>query len=143
MLYPAIKAMHLISMVAWFAGLFYIFRLFVYHRNRCHSEEACELLGIMETKLLRYIVLPASIATICFGIWLLTLNPALLSRSWLWGKLLLVAALLGYQALAWHTRRMFSLGNFYLSERACRAINEVPTLLLIGIVFLAVLKPWG
>lgn len=142
-LYLSVKALHLISVVAWFAGLFYIFRLFVYHRIRANSAEVRDLFSTMERKLLSYIVLPASIATTCFGIWLLSLNPALLERAWIWAKLVLIAALFGYQYLAWHTWRKFARGEFYLSERSCRLINEIPTLLLIGIVFLAVLKPWG
>ena len=142
-LYLSVKALHLISVVAWFAGLFYIFRLFVYHRIGERSAEACDLLGTMERKLLFYIVVPASLATTCFGVWLLSLNPALLERPWIWAKFVLVIALMGYQYLAWHTWRKFSLGEFYLSEKSCRLINEIPTLLLIGIVFLAVLKPWG
>ena len=142
-LYLSLKALHLISMVAWFAGLFYIFRLFVYHRIKHESAETRALLSLMEGRLLKAIVLPASAATALFGACLLNQNPALLSRAWIWAKLCLVLVLFSYQTLAWITWRRFSAGNFFLSERACRVINELPTLLLIGIVFLAVLKPWG
>lgn len=141
--YLVLKALHLISMVAWFAGLFYIFRLFVYHRIKHESPEARSLLSLMEGRLLKAIVLPASIATVGFGAWLLFENPALLFRAWIWAKLALVLLLLGYQALAWITWRRFAAGKFFFSERACRVINELPTVLLIGIVLLAVLKPWG
>ncbi len=140
--YLILKSLHLISMVAWFAGLFYIFRLFVYHRMKKDSREACELLEVMERKLLSYIILPASIATAFFGTWLLALNPALLKGTWIWIKLGLVAGLLGYQVLSGVTRKRFLKKDFYLSEKACRMINELPTLILIAVVFLAVLKPW-
>lgn len=140
--YLILKALHLISMVAWFAALFYIFRLFVYHRMKHAESEICALLDAMEGRLLRYITLPASLATLVFGFSLLYLNPALWERPWLWAKLGLVALLYGYQALAWRTWKRFSRGDFFLSERACRFWNELPTLVLIGAIFLAILKPW-
>lgn len=130
-------------MVAWFAGLFYIFRLFVYHRIRHTSTEVCELLSLMEKRLLSFIVLPASLATLFFGLSLLALNPSLLERPWLWIKLCLVISLFGYQWLATYTRRKFSHGDFFLTEKNCRLINEFPTLVLIVVVLLAVLKPWS
>jgi len=142
-LYLILKALHLVSMVAWFAGLFYIFRLFVYHRIKHESREACALLCLMEGRLLKAIVLPASISTTGFGTWLLISNPQLLSRTWIWAKLSLVLLLFAYQGLAWVTWKSFQSGRFFLTERACRLINELPTILLIGIVFLAVLKPWS
>lgn len=141
--YFMLKALHLVSMVAWFAGLFYIFRLFVYHRIKYESAEVCALLSLMEGRLLKAIVLPASIATTGFGAWLLIYNPQLIDRTWIRAKLCLVLLLFAYQGLTWVTWRRFSSGSFFLSERACRLINELPTILLIGIVFLAVLKPWG
>jgi len=142
-LYLSIKALHLISMVCWFAGLFYIFRLFVYHRMKAESAEACALLEVMERKLLNYITVPASIATLIFGLWLLALNPALLHGAWIWVKLCFVFVLFGYQDFSRVTRKRFAKRDFFLSEKACRMTNELPTLVLIAVVFLAVLKPWG
>ncbi len=141
--YLTLKSLHLISMVAWFAGLFYIFRLFVYHRMQHSSVEVCGLLSQMERRLISFIILPASLATLLFGLSLLALNPSLLNRSWLWLKLFLVISLFGYQWLAAHTRQRFFRGEFYLSEKSCRMINEFPTLVLIIVVLLAVLKPWS
>lgn len=141
-LYLVLKAMHLISVVAWFAGLFYIFRLFVYHRMKHAEPSICSLLQLMEGRLLRYITVPASIAALAFGLSLLILNPTLMARPWFWAKLALVSALYGYQALAWRTWQRFGRQDFFLSEKACRAWNELPTLILIGAIFLAVLKPW-
>lgn len=139
--YLVVKAMHLISMVAWFAGLFYIFRLFVYHRAQATEPRVTTLFSLMERKLLRIIIWPASLATVSFGLWLLFLNPALASRGWLQTKLLLVAALFGYQLFAQHTWRRFRRNDFFLSERQCRLVNELPTLILFAVIFLAVLKP--
>ena len=76
-----------------------------------------------------------------FGVWLIFLNPALLKQVWFHSKLSGVLVLIAYQIFAGVVRRKFSQGNFFLSERACRIINEVPTLLLIGIVIFAVTKP--
>ncbi len=140
-MYLEIKALHLISMVTWFAGLFYIFRLFVYHRENCGNPEICALFSVMERRLLSLIILPASLATACFGFTLAYLNPQVLSASWLWAKLGLVILLFCYQALAYRTYQSFGRAQFFLSARACRIINEAPTIVLIGVVFLAVLKP--
>lgn len=139
-MYLTIKALHIIAVVAWFAGLFYIFRLFVYHRANSGSNEIRVLLSVMERKLLYYITLPASIAVALFGLTLLVLNPSVLSQSWLWFKLGLVAILFGYQAFSFQTYRRFKNKDFFLSERQCRLLNEVPTIPLILIVLFAVRK---
>lgn len=140
-MYLEIKALHLISMVAWFAGLFYIFRLFVYHRENSENSQICALFSVMERRLLSLIILPASLATASFGLMLAFLNPQVLSATWLWAKLAFVVLLFCYQALAYRTYRCFGKAHFFLSSRACRILNEVPTVLLIVVVFLAVLKP--
>ena len=128
-------------MVAWFAGLFYIFRLFVYHVKHKDQTQITEAYTIMEKKLLYMISHPAMTLTIGFGIWMLVLNPALLQQSWLHAKLGAVLLLMGYQIFSGITFRKFRKGNYFLSEKACRWINEVPTLLLIVIVLLVILKP--
>lgn len=139
--YSLIKALHLISMVAWFAGLFYVFRLFVYHRANSENAAVAGLFSTMERKLLYMIIWPASLATLGFGAGLIAMNPALLSRGWLHAKLAFVAALYGYQAFSHITWRRFRRGDFFLSERQCRIVNELPTLILFAAVLLAVLKP--
>ena len=128
-------------MVAWFAGLFYIFRLFVYHVKFQTEPKLAAAYELMERKLLYMIMHPAMLLTIIFGVWLIFLNPALLKQGWFHSKLSGVLVLIAYQIFAGVVRRKFSQGNFFLSERACRIINEVPTLLLIGIVIFAVTKP--
>lgn len=139
--YLVVKALHLTAMVAWFAGLFYIFRLFVYHRAKSNEVSVCGLLSSMEGKLLRIIIWPASLATLSFGLWLLYLNQALLRQGWLHAKLLFVAALFGYQFFAHFTWVRFRRGDFFLTERQCRMVNEFPSIILFAVIFLAVLKP--
>ncbi len=140
-LYLWLKAFHIIFMVAWFAGLFYIFRLFVYHTKFRDQKNLCEAYGLMERRLLFLIMHPAMLMTIILGILLIALNPAVLRAPWFHAKLGLVLLLIAYQIFAGITCRRFAAGHFFLSEKACRVINEVPTLMLIGIVILAVVKP--
>ncbi|MFO1519677.1 MAG: protoporphyrinogen oxidase HemJ [bacterium] len=140
-LYLWIKSFHIIFMVAWFAGLFYVFRLFVYHVKFRDKPGMAEAYVLMERKLLYMIMHPSMLGTIAFGATLLYLNPDLLQMHWLHAKLGFVLLLMGYQFFAGATHRKFKKGNYFLSEKACRVINEVPALLLIAIVLLVVLKP--
>jgi len=139
--YLVLKALHIIFMVAWFAGLFYIFRLFVYHAKYRDQPEMCRAYSLMERKLLYIIMHPAMLLTVLFGLLLISQNPAVLSAHWFYLKMILVAVLIAYQIFAGITHKRFSRGDFFLSERACRLINEIPTIILIGVVFLVVLKP--
>jgi putative membrane protein len=141
-IYLWFKALHLVFMVAWFAGLFYIFRLFVYHVKFKDQQNMAEAYSLMERKLLYAIMHPAMTLTLAFGIGMLVLNPALLHRGWMHAKLFCVALLIAYQTFAGITHRKFKKGNYFLSEKACRILNEVPTVLLIAIVFLAIFKPF-
>jgi protoporphyrinogen IX oxidase len=143
MLYLWLKAFHIIFMVAWFAGLFYIFRLFVYHAKYRDQDNMRQAYALMERKLLYVIMHPAMLLTLLLGILLIALNPAVLRAPWFHAKLLGVALLVGYQVFAGITAKRFARGDFFLSEKACRFINEVPTLLLIAIVILVVIKPWA
>lgn len=135
------KSFHLIFMVAWFAGLFYIFRLFVYHVIHKNDEKICATFLTMEKKLLSVIMHPAMFLTFLFGILMIYKNPALMKQGWLHLKFLFVLLLIGYQAFARRVHTRFARRDFFLSERACRLINEVPTILLIVTVLLAVTKP--
>ena len=141
MAYLWLKALHLIFLVAWFAGLFYIFRLFVYHAKFRDKPEMREAYTLMERKLLYIIMHPAMALTILFGFLLIFQNTVVLRAAWFHAKLFLVLFLVVYQVFAGITHKRFARGDFFLSEKACRVINEVPTLLLIGIVILAVVKP--
>ena len=137
--YLIFKALHLIAMVAWFAGLFYLPRLFVYHVER---PEAAPTLTIMEHKLAVYIMRPAAAVTFICGIALILINPAVLEMGWLHAKLALVLLLVTYHATLEIHRAKLKTGRNTKSGRFFRMYNEIPTLLLIIIVFLAVLKPF-
>ncbi len=141
MLYLWIKAFHIIFMVAWFAGLFYIFRLFVYHVKFKDDSKMAQTYSMMEKKLLYMISHPAMGMTLLFGIWMLVLNPDLFKQGWMHAKLGAVVLLMAYQIFSGITFRRFRKGDYFLSEKACRIMNEVPTLLLIVMVLLVILKP--
>jgi putative membrane protein len=140
--YLWIKALHIISMVAWMAGMFYLPRLFVYHAAQQNGSDAAEMLKIMERKLLRVIINPAMILTWIFGIWLVALNPDLLHQHWLHGKFALVLLMSGLHGYLARLRKKFAIDANPHSGKFYRYINEIPTLLLVGIVLLVVLKPF-
>ncbi|MCE9625114.1 MAG: protoporphyrinogen oxidase HemJ [Deltaproteobacteria bacterium] len=130
-------------MVAWFAGLFYIFRLFVYHAKFQGQAEMRAAYQVMEKKLLYIIMHPAMLLTLILGVLLISQNPSVLRAPWFHVKLLAVAALIAYQIFAGIVAKRFARGDFFLSEKACRMINEIPTLLLVVIVIMVVVKPWS
>ncbi|WP_375741596.1 protoporphyrinogen oxidase HemJ [Pseudomonas boanensis] len=141
MLYLWLKALHIIAIVCWFAGLFYLPRLFVYHAM---SEDAAsrERFIIMERKLYRGIMGPSMIATLVFGLWMLYLNTSLFSQGWLHAKLTLVVLLIGYHHACGSLLKRFSRGENRRSHVFYRWFNEVPVLFLIAIVIMVVVKPF-
>lgn len=141
-MYSIYKAIHLISMVAWFAGLFYMFRLFVYHAENKNNPDIVELLKIMEYRLYHYITVPAGIATLIFGILTLSENQALLLSKWFHLKTALLVLLYAYTYMIFTVLKRFAKDDVFLTSKQCRIWNEVPTLFLIAIVVLAVLKPF-
>ena len=108
------KSFHLIFMVAWFAGLFYIFRLFVYHAKFKHEAKLAEAYSLMEKKLLYVIMHPAMTLTLVCGIVLLVKNPSLLHQKWIHLKFTLVFLLMIYQVFAGITHKRFKKGDFFL-----------------------------
>jgi len=139
-LYLTLKALHLIAMVAWFAGLFYLPRLFVY---RVERPEAAAVLDVMAFKLSRYIMLPAAAVTLLCGVGMLMLNPDIfLTGGWVHVKLTLVAVLVAYHLSLELHRLALVEGRNRKSGRFFRLYNEVPTLLLVAIILLAVLRPF-
>jgi len=140
-LLPWLKALHLIAMVAWFAGVFYMFRLLVYQAENRDSHEVQALLVVMASRLYRAITVPAMLATLVFGLGMLASNPDYLRLGWMWLKLSLVLALVGYTLYIGRVRKRFESGDVFLTPRQCRVRNEVPLLFLIAIVLLAVLRP--
>jgi len=137
------KAFHIISVVAWMAGLLYLPRLFVYHASAAPKSQLSETLKVMELRLYRYIMGPASIATWLFGGLMLYANwGGIMAQHWMHGKLLFVVLLTGLHHVFGAWRKKFAEDKNTKSPKFFRIWNEAPTLLLIGIVILAVVKPF-
>ena len=134
-----LKAFHIIFVVSWFAGLFYLPRLFVYH---CETQDAPGLarFAVMERRLFALMTLAAALA-ILFGAAMVVALPQYLSLAWLRIKLLLVAGLVGYHAWCYGLMRALREGRNRYPQLWFRVFNEVPTILLVAIVVLAVVKP--
>lgn len=142
-LYHWIKALHIIAVMAWMAGMLYLPRLYVYHTQVKIGSEASELLKVMERRLLRFIINPAMIMAWMAGLWLVhytnALNPA--NGTWMhWKFTMLIFMQIVHALLARH-RRQFASDTNTKSTRYYRILNEVPTLLLIIIVILVVVRP--
>ncbi|MAI79296.1 MAG: TIGR00701 family protein [Deltaproteobacteria bacterium] len=138
-----IKALHIISIISWMAGLLYLPRLFVYHCQAPAGSHRSETFKVMENKLSRLIMFPAMLASLGFG-FLLLASPGYLAAAglWLWLKILLVAGLClaHWQMVKW--RDDFAHDRNSRPERFYRIANEAPTLLMIGIVILVVVRPF-
>lgn len=141
MTYDWIKALHVISIIAWMAGMLYLPRLYVYHAAAKIGSELSETLKIMERKLLRLIINPAMIASFIFGVWMLMLNPDLLHQSFMHVKLALVVLMVGVHGLLSRYRRDFFHDRNQHSVKFYRFLNEMPTLLMIGIVITIIVRP--
>ena len=141
--YPWIKSLHVLSFVAWMAGLFYLPRLFVYHvEEACGDAGRSALFATMEHKLLRVIMNPAMIATWLFGGLMLSI-PGLVdwSQIWPWAKAVAVIAMTAFHMWCARQRRALAAGDFTVSGKGYRMMNEVPTLLLAVIVISVVARP--
>lgn len=140
-MYLWFKAFHIIALIAWFAGIFYIWRLFVYHVEAT-SDEVKSTLAVMERKLYKIIMVPAMIVTLIFGFAMLYLQwNAFAYTIWMWLKIFLVFLVVGQHHMANFYRKKLLEGVTYPSKKF-RILNEVPTLLMILIVILVVLKPF-
>ncbi|MFF7709883.1 protoporphyrinogen oxidase HemJ [Pseudomonas sp. NPDC007930] len=141
MLYLWLKALHIVAVVCWFAGLFYLPRLFVYHAM---SEDAPsrERFKVMERKLYRGIMGPSMIATLLLGGWMLYLTPGWLSQGWMHAKLALVVLLIGYHHMCGAQLKRFARDENQRSHRFYRWFNEFPVLVLLAVVILVVIKPF-
>jgi len=136
-----VKAFHIVSMVAWFAALFYLPRIFVYHAG-APSGPVHEQFCVMERRLYRAIMTPAMILTVALGLWLLAAGWGYLAHArWLWIKLVLVAGLIVYHLYCGRLVRVFAAGANTRPHTFYRVFNEVPTLVLIAVVVLAVVRP--
>lgn len=135
------KAIHVIAIIAWMAGLLYLPRLFVYHCETTPGTPESERFKVMERKLMRYIMNPAMIAAWIFGLLIASAIDAW-SDGWFHAKLLFVIFLQGSHHMMASWRRAFAEDRNTHSQRFFRMMNEVPTLLMIGIVIFVIVKPF-
>ncbi|MBP2293870.1 protoporphyrinogen oxidase HemJ [Azospirillum rugosum] len=142
MLYDWIKALHVISIIAWMAGMLYLPRLFVYHCETAPGSDSSERFKVMERRLMRAIMNPAMIASFVFGIALIALNPGWMSQGWLHAKILFVLGLAAVHGMMSRWRKDFEADRNTRPQRFFRIMNEVPTLLMIGIVIFVIVKPF-
>jgi len=139
------KALHIIGFVAWFAGLFYLPRIFVYHVEALHSDTEAgatmaKQYSSMESRLFKIIMRPAMVITFIGGIGMLVVNPEYLQQGWLQVKLVLVLILAGYNDYLPRLMRKLAKGEVPMSSDRMRLFNEIPTLILVTIVLLAVFR---
>jgi putative membrane protein len=137
-----VKALHLFGVICWFAGIFYLPRLFVYHAMT-DDQPGSERFKIMERKLYRVIMTPSAVIAVGSGVWLLVLMwEAHGSSLWLWLKLALVGLLIGFHLYCGRVLRRFAADENLSSDRFFRWFNEMPVLVLLAILVLAVVKPF-
>tara|TARA_R110000868_G_scaffold37288_21_gene132106 strand:+ start:215 stop:664 length:450 start_codon:yes stop_codon:yes gene_type:complete len=141
--YPWIKAVHIIAVISWMAGLLYLPRLFINHVGLAPGSEASDMLKGMEERLLRIIMRPAFIVSLLLGLALLH-TPGVIDWSsvWIWLKLVFVLGLVVMHGLMEVWRARFARNANQHTARFFRFMNEVPTLLMVGIVLLVVAKPF-
>ncbi len=137
-----IKAFHIIAVICWFAAIFYLPRLFVYHADT-QDDVSKERFKIMERKLYRGIMTPSMIVVLLLGGWLISLNPNYyLSQGWMQVKIVLVLLLVGFHFYCGYLLKAFSDDKNSKSHKFFRVLNEVPVFMLVTIVILAVVKPF-
>jgi putative membrane protein len=140
-MYDWLKAFHIIAVIAWMAGMLYLPRLFVYHCEAEPGSKQSETFKVMERRLLKAIINPAMIATWILGLWL-AWEGGWFRAGWLHGKLALVLAMSAVHGVFVHWVKDFAADKNRHSQKFYRYINEVPTILMIGIVILVVVKPF-
>ena len=139
--YVWVKALHLIAVMSWMAGLLYLPRLFVYHAMVEAESLRAQTFKLMERRLLRAIMNPAMILSWLLGLWLLYQNPELLVMPWIWIKLTCVVLMTAAHMVFARMRRQLEQ-DIALSEKAYRWWNEVPTILMVIIVIMAIVEPF-
>ena len=136
-----VKAFHVIAVIAWMAGLLYLPRLYVYHCAAEKGSKQSETFKVMEQRLLHYIMMPAMVAVWVSGAWL-TWALGVVNDRWLWAKFALVVLMTGYHHALGVWRLDFAADWNTRSPRFYRIMNELPTVLMIGIVVLVIVKPF-
>jgi putative membrane protein len=140
-MYQWLLAFHIIAVIAWMAGMLYLPRLFVYHCEADVGSRQSETFKVMERRLLKAIITPAMILTWLLGLWL-AYSGAWFGAHWLHVKFVLVLAMSGVHGILSKYVREFAADRRRKSQKFFRILNEVPTVLLIAIVILAVVKPF-
>lgn len=141
MSYEIIKSIHILSVISWMVGLLYLPRLFVYHSQTQIGSVQAELFKVMERRLLKAIMTPAMIVSFVFGLWLIVLNQELVYETWFQIKALAVFLMAGVHGKFAKMRRLMENDEKPLSQKTYRIWNEIPTVLMIIIVIMAVAKP--
>ena len=137
-----VKALHVISVIAWMAGMLYLPRLFVYHADAEKGSIQSETFKVMERRLFRAITTPAMIASWVFGLWMIHLYGfGLFAMGWIWVKLAFVLALSGMHGFLGKTLKTFARDENTRPAKFYRAINEIPTVAMIVIVVMVIVKP--
>ena len=142
MTYLWLKALHILAVMTWMAGVFYIYRLFAFHVARRNSPDATSLLRVMERRLLFVVMWPGAALSLALGFALLALQPAYLTQRWFQVKFAAVVGLLLYNAHAHYTARRYARGEYFLTEMQNRLMHLVPTILLGVIVVMVVVRPF-
>src|SRR5205814_5400535 len=140
-MYEWIKALHIIAVIAWMAGMLYLPRLFVYHCEAESGSKQSETFKTMERRLLRAIINPAMVVTWVVGLWLV-IESGHHRSGWMQAKFVLVVILSGMHGFLTRWTREFAEDRNTHSQKFYRVINEIPTLLMIGIVILVIVKPF-
>ncbi len=137
-----VKALHVISVIAWMAGMLYLPRLYVYHAEAERGGVQSETFKVMERRLYRGIINPAMIATFVFGIWMIAWGAVDWSQLWPWVKAAMVLAMSAFHGFLGTWRRAFAEDRNTRPARFYRMVNEIPTVLMIIIVVMVVVKPF-
>jgi putative membrane protein len=140
--YGVVKALHVVSVISWMAGLLYLPRLFVYHAAEAPGSATSETFKVMERRLYRAIMNPAMMATWAFGLAMLWMNPGWLQDGWMHAKLFLVLVMTAAHHMMGRWRKGFAADENKNSARYYRIANEVPTLVMVVVVFLVITKPF-
>ena len=140
--YLWVKAVHVMAVIAWMAGMLYLPRLFVYHCGAEPGSHAAETFKTMERRLLRAIMTPSMIATWVLGLALIAAQPSWMSQGWLHVKLLMVVIMTGIHMALAKWRSDFAADRNGHSERFYRIMNEVPALVMVVIVIMVIVKPF-
>ncbi len=142
-MYEWTKVIHLLAVISWMAGLFYLPRLFVYHADKAVGGEPDLTFLVMERRLLKAIMRPAAVVVLLSGLWLLHVLALPWNTPWVLLKLVAVTLMFGFHGLLEHHAGQFRKNLRVKSQRYFRVINEVPTVLLIAIVIFVVVRPFS